>query len=64
MSNMVKCPHCGFEFSDELTCLRCGHKWKPRSDERPTVCANPDCKSPYWDKPRKADLLKNKKVKR
>jgi hypothetical protein len=34
------------------TCLRCGHTWTQRSDERPRIC--PKCKSPYWDKPRKA----------
>ena len=33
------------------TCTRCGHKWYPRTPERPRVC--PKCKSPYWDKPRK-----------
>jgi rubrerythrin len=31
-------------------CERCGHKWVPRSQEKPTVC--PNCKSPYWDKQR------------
>ncbi len=34
-----------------LQCLRCGHEWMPRSEERPGNC--PKCKSPYWDKPRK-----------
>lgn len=35
-------------------CERCGHVWVPRSttDDTPTIC--PKCKSPYWDKPRKA----------
>lgn len=32
-------------------CLRCGHDWKPRSLDMPTIC--PKCKSPYWNKPRK-----------
>ena len=32
-------------------CLRCGHKWHPRSDRRPDRC--PKCNSPYWDRPRK-----------
>ena len=33
-------------------CERCGHEWKPKSnDVTPTIC--PKCKSPYWDKPRK-----------
>ncbi len=29
-------------------CLRCGHQWNPRSNEKPKRCAF--CKSPYWDK--------------
>lgn len=32
-------------------CLRCGHEWIPRSDERPRIC--PKCKSAYWDKPKR-----------
>ena len=35
-------------------CLRCGHKWHPRTDRRPDRC--PKCNSPYRDKPRKATL--------
>jgi rubrerythrin len=34
-----------------LTCLRCGHSWRPRRDERPGVC--PECKHREWDKPRR-----------
>ncbi|MCJ7443057.1 MAG: hypothetical protein MUO26_00750 [Methanotrichaceae archaeon] len=34
----------------KFECLRCGHKWIPRSDQKPTVC--PKCSSPYWDKPK------------
>jgi len=52
MDDMVVCPHCGRGFSLMLECKRCGHKWRPRQDEPPTVCPNPKCKSPYWDKPR------------
>lgn len=53
MSNtMVQCPKCNHEFSIELECLRCGHKWRPRNDAPPTVCPNPKCKSPYWNRPR------------
>lgn len=34
-------------------CERCGHTWVPRDTETtPRVC--PKCKSPYWDRPRKA----------
>jgi len=53
-------------------CLRCDHAWIPRGlevpegggkppepDETPRVC--PKCKSPYWDKPRQADV-KGKKA--
>jgi predicted Zn-ribbon and HTH transcriptional regulator len=32
-------------------CERCGHEWIPRSKGEPAVC--PECKSPYWNKPRK-----------
>ncbi len=36
-------------------CERCSHEWIPRGGERgergPAVC--PDCKSAYWDRPRK-----------
>jgi DNA-directed RNA polymerase subunit RPC12/RpoP len=42
-------------------CERCGHVWVPQSEERPRVC--PKCKSPYWDKPRKADWEKRVKAK-
>ena len=35
-------------------CLRCGHSWWPRSTERPIIC--PNCKSPYWDRPRVVQL--------
>ena len=53
MNNVIKCPKCSHEFSLELNCKRCEHKWRPRQDELPTVCPNPKCKSPYWNKPRK-----------
>lgn len=37
-------------------CSRCHHKWVPREGvEHPATC--PNCKSPYWDKPRRADLI-------
>jgi len=41
-----------------LKCLRCGHKWHPRTDKLPAVCPNLKCKSPYWNKPRRRDLNK------
>ncbi len=34
----------------ELKCLRCGHKWIPRSDKNPKSC--PDCKNRKWDEKR------------
>lgn len=42
----------------EYKCLRCGHTWIPRTNNKPKVCAN--CKSPYWDRPRKKDIKKAK----
>ena len=35
-------------------CERCSHEWIPRggADDEPRVC--PNCKSPYWNKPRKS----------
>ena len=29
------------------TCKRCGHTWRPRRPNKPKVCPNPKCKSPY-----------------
>jgi predicted Zn-ribbon and HTH transcriptional regulator len=38
-------------------CERCGHEWVPRDKAQdPKVC--PHCKSPYWDRPRQADVKK------
>ena len=38
---------------DALQCERCRHKWLPvDAAKAPKVC--PKCKSPYWDRPRKA----------
>ena len=34
-------------------CLRCGYEWYPTTPEEPTTCANPKCRSPYWNTPRK-----------
>ena len=42
-------------------CLRCNHEWIPRSDEKPKVCPNKKCHSPYWDRPRVL-MTKNIKV--
>lgn len=33
-------------------CERCGHQWVPRDPtQEPKVC--PECKTPYWNKPKK-----------
>ena len=34
-----------------LKCCKCGHEWFPRQPE-PLVCANPQCRTRYWKKPR------------
>ncbi len=57
MSNGLKFPKCNNVFKDELECLRCNHKWKPRNDSIHTVSLNIRCKFPYWNK--KEELLKN-----
>ena len=37
-------------------CERCTHEWIPKDTSRePAVC--PRCKSPYWDRPRKATSM-------
>ena len=35
-------------------CERCAHEWIPRvsAEEEPRVC--PKCRSPWWNRPRKA----------
>jgi hypothetical protein len=30
-------------------CLRCGHTWHPKKEERPRCCGF--CKNPRWDTP-------------
>lgn len=36
-----------------LICTRCGYTWFQRGDKLPKTCANPKCKSPYWNVERK-----------
>lgn len=38
---------------DGYRCERCGHEWIPRTKKKvdPIIC--PNCKSPYWNTPRK-----------
>ena len=42
---------------DGYQCERCGHIWVAREGRErgdlPTIC--PKCKSPYWNRPRKAE---------
>jgi predicted Zn-ribbon and HTH transcriptional regulator len=45
----------------KLTCTRCGHVWYPKGDKLPKTCANPKCKSPYWDQPYTERWLQIKK---
>ena len=43
---IVKITRSGFE------CERCTHQWIPHKErDKPKVC--PDCKSPYWDTPKR-----------
>jgi hypothetical protein len=45
-------------------CERCGHKWVKRSatEGDPVIC--PKCKSPYWNRPRQADRVIERGVKK
>ena len=40
-------------------CNRCGHEWAGKL-ETPNTCANPKCRTPYWNKPR---IRKQNKIK-
>ena len=37
---------------DAWKCLRCDYVWKGKTNEKPLRCANPNCGSVYWDRPR------------
>ena len=37
--------------SRDYKCIRCGHFWSSYLQGRPKRCPNPECGSPYWDKP-------------
>jgi len=43
---------------DGYRCERCDHEWVPRetTEGEPTIC--PDCKSPYWNKPKLTNAKK------
>ena len=38
---------------DLLTCCRCFYFWRQRLPAKPLRCANPVCRTPYWDRPRR-----------
>lgn len=40
---------------DGFRCERCEHEWVPRDKAAPDPKVCPKCKSPYWDRPRKAE---------
>lgn len=44
LSSVIKLP--------TLKCTRCGYEWHPRAERLPKVCANRECKSPYWNRKR------------
>jgi len=41
----------------QLTCLRCGAQWWPKSEKKPERCAK--CNSPYYDRPRRSKAATN-----
>ena len=40
-------------------CNRCNHKWIGKLVE-PKTCANPKCRTPYWNKPRVRKQIRKK----
>ena len=38
---------------DLLTCLRCFYFWRQRLAAEPLRCANPLCRTPYWNRERR-----------
>ena len=51
-------PKKGMEL-EQLTCLRCNYSWFPRvingKVKIPSTCPEKQCRSPYWQTPRKTD---------
>jgi len=45
----------------EYTCKRCNYQWHPRK-EKPFTC--PKCRSPYWNKEKKIEEIKNDETKK
>ncbi|MFH1282343.1 MAG: hypothetical protein ABII27_01610 [bacterium] len=51
--NYWQCPRgCNVVTPTVHICKRCSHSWASKMAEKPRWC--PNCKSPYWDKDRKA----------
>ena len=44
---------------EKQKCLRCNHKWLPRTTE---IFTCPKCRSPYWDKEKKKSKRKIKGI--
>lgn len=40
-------------------CKRCGYEWVPRIS-KPVVCANKDCRTPYWNEEYRTERRGNK----
>ena len=39
---------------DGWKCCRCNYEWvSQQMPSKPVTCANPKCRSPYWDIPKK-----------
>lgn len=47
----------------ECWCNRCKSRWISLSDTLPATCANPDCRSPYWNRMRVKDLKEDRIMK-
>ena len=37
-----------------MVCFRCGHVWSARKGMTPLRCASPKCRSPYWNREKRA----------
>ena len=48
----------------EFQCERCGYQWHTSTDRIPGTCANPKCRSPYWDRPRRVPKVRETRPKR
>lgn len=41
-------------------CTRCGARWVSKEGRpAPKTCPNPECRSPYWDRPRTKGVQKD-----